>query len=233
MTSIDFDDYREMDSIKLVSRCAADQQNTFLWTEFLKRFSPKINNFIRATLRQYKNTTAGPADSPAFVDSTHESDLFQNVILRLVQNNCSALKRFTGTTESEFLVYLAVITRSTVRDSVRYQSAKRRFHRSASPTVRYANFNKDSEFIREPSVEDKVERGILARELEQLSFKAIQDNSGEPNRDMLIFKLYFYQDLSAAQIASCQGVGLSKTGIEKIIGRLKDKIRKAAGEARS
>jgi DNA-directed RNA polymerase specialized sigma subunit len=82
-------------------------------------------------------------------------------------------------------------------------------------------------------VEASVERSILARELDQLSFKAIQDNSSEPERDRLIFQLYFYQDLSAAQIASCNGINISKTGVEKIIGRLKDKIRKAAGEART
>jgi RNA polymerase sigma factor (sigma-70 family) len=230
MTFIGSEELREIDSIKLVSLCAADQQNTILWAEFLKRFGPKIKNFIRATLRQCKSSSSH--DSSAFVDSSHESDLFQNIIIRLVQNDCAALKRFTGASESEFHVYLAVIARSTVRDSVRYQSAKRRFHRFASPTVLRGDSSKETEFVREPSVEDPVERTILARELEQLSIKAIQDNSGEPERDLLIFKLYFHQDLSAAQIASCQGINLSKTGIEKIIGRLKEKIRKAAGEAR-
>jgi RNA polymerase sigma factor (sigma-70 family) len=234
MTAISSYDLKEMGSIKLVNLCSGNQQdNDLLWTEFLRRFTPRIKNFIRATLRQYKNTTSNGSDSPAFVDSNHESDLFQNIIVRLVQNNCAALKRFSGTTESEFQVYLAVIARTTVRDSVRYQSAKRRFHRTASTTVRYGDFIKEQEFVREPSVDDAVERRILAREVEQLTCRAIQENSGEPDRDMLIFQLYFHEDLSAAQIALCKEIGLSKTGVEKIISRLKDKIRITAGEARS
>jgi RNA polymerase sigma factor (sigma-70 family) len=233
MISIGSTDLREMDSIKLVNLCSGNQQdNDLLWTEFLRRFTPKIKNFIRATLRQYNSTNSSASDSPAFVDSNHESDLFQNIIVRLVQNNCAALKRFSGTTESEFQVYLAVIARTTIRDSVRYQSAKRRFHRTASPTVRYGNSTNEQEYVREPSVEDAVERRILAQEIEQLTFRTIQENSGEPDRDRMIFQLYFYEDLSAAQISSCEGIGLSKTGVEKIISRLKDKIKKTAGEAR-
>ncbi len=220
MTSLVSDvlDLREMDSVELAHLCAARQQDSELWTEFLRRFTPKIKIFIRSTLRQ-----RGNAGSAACADSNQESDLFQNTVLRLVQNDCAALKRFTGTTESELLIYFAVIARSTVRDSVRRQSAKRRFHWFASPTVS----SDDYEFIREPGIENSVEREILAREIEQLSFKTIS-SSILPVRDKLIFQLYFYEGLSAAQIAACNGIGLSKTGIEKIINRLKEKVRRAA-----
>jgi RNA polymerase sigma factor (sigma-70 family) len=215
MTSLvsDLSNLREMDSIKLAHLCAANQQDTELWTEFLRRFTPKIKTFIRSTLRQSGNTGSA--------NSNQESDLFQNTILRLVQNNCAALKRFSGTTESELLIYFAVIARSTVRDSVRRQSAKRRFHLPASPSA------EDRDYIQEPGIENSVEREILAREIEQLSFETIS-GSILPVRDKLIFQLYFYEDLSAAQIASCGGVELSKTGIEKIINKLKEKVRKAA-----
>jgi RNA polymerase sigma factor (sigma-70 family) len=211
-------DLREMDSVELARLCAARQQDSELWTEFLRRFTPKIKSFIRSTLRQ-----CGNARSSACDDSNQESDLFQNTVLRLVQNDCAALKRFSGTAESELLIYLAVIARSAVRDSMRRQSAKRRFHFFASPAVS----SEDGSFIREPGIENSVEREILAREIEQLSFKTIS-SSMLPVRDKLIFQLYFYEGLSAAQISSCNGIGLSKTGIEKIINRLKEKVRKAA-----
>jgi RNA polymerase sigma factor (sigma-70 family) len=217
MTSLvsGLNDLREVDSVELAQLCAARQQDTELWTEFLRRFTPKIKSFIRSTLRQCGNTGAA--------DSNQESDLFQNTILRLVQNNCGAMKRFSGTTEAELLIYFAVIARSTVRDSVRRQNAKRRFHWFASPAVPIEN----CEFIQEPGIENSVEREILAREIEQLSFKTIS-SSILPARDKLIFQLYFYEGLSAAQIAACSGVGLSKTGIEKSIDKLKEKVRRAA-----
>jgi RNA polymerase sigma factor (sigma-70 family) len=230
-------DLREMNPIRLAHQCADNPQDSELWTEFLRRFTPKIYNFLRSTLRQYKGGKTGSADSISFIDSNQESDLFQNVVLRLVQNNCLALKRFSGETESDLLVYLAVITRSTVRDSMRYKSAKRRFYWFSSPTVRYNQSDKDYEYVREPGVEDAVERDILTREIEELSLEAIQSDSGNPDRDKLIFQFYYHDGLSAAQISSCKGIGLSKTGIEKIISRLKEKVRKAAGvhpiEARS
>jgi RNA polymerase sigma factor (sigma-70 family) len=224
MTSLVSDvlDLREMDSVELAHLCGAKQQDSELWTEFLRRFTPKIKSFIRSTLRQ-----RGNAGSAACIDSNQESDLFQNTILRLVKNNCAALKRFSGTTESELMLYFAVIARSTVRDSVRHQSAKRRFHWFASPDVYTDESGENCEFVREPGVENSVEREILAREIEQLSFKTIS-SSVLPIRDKLIFQLYFYEGLSAAQIASCNGIGLSKTGIEKIINRLKEKVRRAA-----
>jgi RNA polymerase sigma factor (sigma-70 family) len=210
-------DLAGMDSVELARLCAARQQDSELWTEFLQRFTPKIKVFIRSALRQCWN-----ADSKACIDPNQESDLFQNTVLRLVNNNCAALKRFTGATESELLIYLAVIARSAVRDSARRQAAKRRFH-----WLTPADSSELSESIRDPGIENSVEREILAREIEQLSFKTIS-SSTLPVRDKLIFQLYFYEGLSAAQISSCNGIGLSKTGIEKIINRLKEKVRRAA-----
>jgi Zn-finger nucleic acid-binding protein len=42
---------------------------------------------------------------------------------------------------------------------------------------------------------------------------------------MLVFQLYFDKDLSAEQISRCRGVNLSKAGVEKVINRLKERIR--------
>jgi len=170
--------------------------------------------------------------------STQElSDLIQNTILHLIQNQCAALKRFSGTTESELLVYLAVIARSVVRDSIRHQSAKKRFHWFAPNSYTHSQRDESHDFIREPAIEDPIDRKVLAGEVERLSLRAIRDYSGEPDRDELIFQLYFVDGLSTAQIASCKGIGLSKTGVEKMLNRLKDKVRNKAGvypvEARS
>jgi RNA polymerase sigma factor (sigma-70 family) len=239
MTSLEPDsvDLRQMDSIRLVQLCAAHQQNSELWTEFIRRFTPKIKSFIRLSLRQYKTGRSGTFNSAASFDSNQEADLFQNIILRLVQNDCAALKRFSGTQESELMVYFAVVARTTIRDLIRFQSAKRRFKWSSSPTVQYSESDQDFEYIKEPGIDTPIEREILAREIKEITFESIKNSSGEPERDRLIFQLYFYEGLSAAQIASCKGTGVSKTGVEKIIGRFKEKVRKAANihpfEARS
>jgi len=226
-----------IDSVSLAALCASRQEDSELWAEFLRRFTPKIKAFIRAKLRHPMVPSGGFSDSGGSNDTGHEADLLQNTILRLVQNDCAALKRFSGTSEQELLVYLAVIARSVVRDFGRRQSARRRFHWSAQVAPAYGETGEIPEYIREVAVQDPMEREILAHEVERLSLQAIQDNSGEPVRDKLIFQLYFFDGLSTGQIASCKGVGLSKTGVEKILNRIKDRVRSAASvhsiEARS
>lgn len=220
-------DLRKIDSITLAYLCAEKLQDTELWSEFLRRFAPKIKMFIQMTLKQY---TGSNNSVSACIDSTQgSSDLLQNTILRLVQNHCAALKRFSGTAESEFLAYLAVIARSVVRESIRRQSAKRRFHWLAPISAAHNQENGGPENIRKPGIEDSIDRKVLAAEVEQLSLETIRDYSDEPGRDELIFQLYFIDGLSAAQIASCKGIGLSKAGVEKMLNRLKDKVRNKAG----
>jgi len=230
-------DLAKIDSISLAALCADRQEDSELWTKFLRRITPKIKVFIGATLRQSAGGSMHFANPAASLDTSHESDLLQNTILRLVQNRCAALRRFSGTTEGELLVYLAVIARSAVRDFNRRRSAKKRFHWLAQVPPRYGEAGETPEFAREATIRDPVEREILAHEVEQLSLQTIETNSSEPDRDKLIFQLYYYDGLSTGQIAACKGVGLSRTGVEKILNQLKDSVRSAASvhsiEARS
>jgi RNA polymerase sigma factor (sigma-70 family) len=205
-----------MDSIELVALCADDSGNTDLWTEFLRRFGPKIKTFIRGTLRS--GVSGG-------LESSQEADLFQSTILRLVEHHCAALRRFSGTTEEEIFAYFAVIARSVVRDSRRRQATKKRFSWTKPVDIEASEVG-----LLEPKHDtaNSMERSFLARELAQLSLQEIKNHSPEPDRDHLIFQLYFYEGLSTAQISACQGVGLSKTGVEKALSRLKERVRNLA-----
>jgi RNA polymerase sigma factor (sigma-70 family) len=233
----DSTDVSSIDSISLTSLCAAKPDNSELWTEFLRRFTPKIKIFIRGILRQSTGAGVNFADRGVSFSTSHESDLLQNTIVRLVQNGCAALKRFSGTKESELLAYLAVIARSVVRDFHRHHSAGRRFHWAAQVPSAYGESNEIPAYVRETTVRDSVEREILAHEVEKLSLQIIKNNSDEPDRDKLIFQLFFFDGLSMDQIAACKGVGLSKTGVEKTLNRIKNRVRSAVSvhsvEARS
>ena len=210
----------ELEAVKLFHLCAHDKTDFALWTELLRRYTPRIKTFIRGTLRQTAKDSAAFSRSSFYAAGSHESDLFQNTILRLVENGCAAMKRFTGTTEEQLMAYLAVITRSVVRDSMRRDRALKRpalVHKASDDSVP-SSIQVDPDRGRERPVS---EREVLVRELKELSkhFTA---------RDRLIFELYFYQDLTTSQIACCQGVELSKTGVEKVLNRLKDRVRSVA-----
>jgi len=70
-----------------------------------------------------------------------------------------------------------------------------------------------------------VERETLAGEVGRISARVIRN---QPERDKLIFDLYFSHDLSPSQIAECKGIGLSKRGVEQVLGRLTSRVRRAA-----
>ena len=218
----------ELEAVILFRLCAHDKTDFALWTELLRRFTPRIKTFIRGTLRQTAKDSATFSRSSLYAAGSHESDLFQNIILRLVENGCAAMKRFTGTTEDQLMAYLAVITRSVVRDSMRRDRALKRptlVHKSSDDSVP-SPLQIDPDRGRESPAS---EREVLFRELKELSKQAIRNKSEEfTARDRLIFELYFYQDLTTSQIACCQGVELSKTGVEKVLNRLKDRVRSAA-----
>ena len=222
-------DLRQLDSVELISRCAEHPEDSGLWAEFLRRFAAKIKYFIRGTLRQSMGSESRSAGFSMDPQTSQEADLFQSTILKLVENRCAVLRRFSGKAEDELMAYLAVIARSVVRDHFRRLRAQKRGPWPASIVS-----SEESEQLGEMGStshawQNSMEREILVRELERVSMETIRIHSGDPDRDRLIFQLYFKDGLSTAQIAACEGVGLSKTGIEKTLNRLKDRVRTAIG----
>jgi RNA polymerase sigma factor (sigma-70 family) len=221
-------DLSKINTSELISRCSGNKDDSSLWTEFLRRFSPMIKTYIQSTLRQYANQKMGDGAAPKYLDANQKADLFQSTIMRLIQNDCAALRRFSGVKESDILVYLAVVARSVVRDFMRRQSALRRLRKF---TFSSANREDQSEiygYRYKPAQEELMERGVLAHEIEQMFLNAINNNSAEPVRDRLIYQLHYVDGLSSAQIAACQGVNLSKTGVEKMLNRLESRVRSVA-----
>ena len=165
---------------------------------------------------------------PRFSDCNelNRDDLLQDVIVRLIERDCAAMKRFTGSSENEFLAYLAVISRSVVRSAVRRASAKKR---KVAPEPKG---NEESDVSLKAYSARKVyplERMILAREIRDLSEKVIQENSRECSvRDRLIFRLFFYEELTTEQIAHCKGIDLSRRGVEKVLQRVTGRLRHAS-----
>jgi RNA polymerase sigma factor (sigma-70 family) len=158
-----------------------------------------------------------------------ESDLFQNAIIRLVENDCAAMKRFSGQLENELLAYLAVICRSVVLDALRRDNAVKR-----RPVVR-----ESKESIPNPAGSQGgvnysgIEREILIRELISLTRRTIESHSGHvSNRDKLVFKLHFFEGLSCGQIAQCKGINLSKGGVEKLLKRLVGRVQTIASSGK-
>jgi RNA polymerase sigma factor (sigma-70 family) len=219
------------DPVELFFLCAADREDTTVWSEFLRRYACKIKYFIRGTLRRNFGSTSDPRVTTVR-GSIQESDLLQNTILRLVENDCAAMKRFSGTTEGELLAYLAVISRSVVMDAMRRHKAFRRH--AYAPEGQSGDHPGDSPGARDVADDSNLEREVLGRELASLTQRSIKSLSGPAfSRDRLVVELYFSHGLSFQQIAKCEGINLTKGGVEKLLNRLVTRVRTLASAGRS
>src|SRR5438876_5682683 len=211
--------FRRQSSFRSAS---GNMANTDLWSEFLRRFAPRIRFYLRKTLWRQNGT----ALQPHWINE--ENDLFQNTILRLLDRDCAILKRFIAAREEEFIAYLAVIAESVVRDSLRRRMAHKR------PNECRRNRSEDLDFaVSENSKgarpeEPVAERRLLAKEVWSISLRTIKNLSGSLYvRDRRIFELYFSQGLSVHSIARLKAIGLSKTAVEKVLSRVKNRVRAA------
>jgi RNA polymerase sigma factor (sigma-70 family) len=226
---INSDNLNSLDPVDLFRICASNRENSEAWSEFLHRYAVKLKFFIRGTLRQM----LGQAENPGFSitsSGVQELDLFQNAIVRLVENDCVAMKRFSGTSENELLAYLAVICRSTVLDTLRRNNALKRRSPAIGPDESVAGSNS----FHRPLESPRFERIILARELVSLVSQTIKSHSGNvSDRDKLVFKLHFLDGLSYSQISQCGGINLSKAGVEKLLKRLVERVQTIALSGKS
>jgi len=221
-------DLRTLGPIELFQVCARDQGDSEVWSEFLRRYASKLKYFIRGTLRQVFG--GGYGQDSAATGGIQESDLFQNAIVRLVENDCAAMRRFSGTSEDDLMAYLAVICRSSVLDTLRRNNARKRRHtavESDEAVLALADGRRHMNHL-------ECERDILVGELVSLTQNIIRSHSGPvSNRDQLVFQLHFFDGLSYGQIAHCQGINLSKAGVEKLIKRLMGRVHTLATAVRS
>ncbi len=204
-----------LETVDLLRLCVINQQNCEAWTELLLRVLPKIKCFVRGTLRR-RISPGLKLHASVRVGGADESDLSQEILLKLVENNCALLKRFAGKTEAEFLAYIAGISRRVVRDCVRRQAALKRATESV-PQDRLVDC------LSVPGQSFPIETRILAREYAERIELGLQDHNR--NRNRLIFQLYFFAGLSALQIANCAGIGLSHAGVKKVLGQMIEKAR--------
>ena len=157
--------------------------------------------------------------------AVEKTDLLQNVLLRLVENRCAALKAFSGDTEGKWLSYLAAITASVVRETLRREVSQKRQAGASIEAVPFSEtWHRAHEQKRNQHLE--IEKGALASELRMICERLIRNLAGEhATRDMLIFRLYFIHGASISQIAAWREIGLSRPGVGHALERLVRRVR--------
>jgi DNA-directed RNA polymerase specialized sigma24 family protein len=213
----------QLECTHLIAACANDRNDEILWSEFLRRYGWKIRRFIAGTCAAQSAAAGLPPG--VLAHAIEPSDLLQSVLVRLVENDCALIKRFAGTNEDGWLAYLAVVTRSVVRDLLRSRIRSKRLEAGIHSAV-FAESWKRTRLLK-LNQHITIEQGVLAGEVKAICERTIRNLDGEhANRDILIFHLYFFHDLSVRQIAACKGVELTASGVKKVLAVLRRRVRK-------
>jgi RNA polymerase sigma-70 factor, ECF subfamily len=196
-------------SVNELAQVCAHSANAAEWEEFLRRTTPLASLVVARVARLWMN-----GSSPALVD-----DVVQEVYLKLCEQERRILREFEPRGEDSFLGLLRIVAASVANDYFRrLHSAKRGGRVVTSPLAGEPHSNPEE--IQEAN--DAVHRTVL---LSQLDRKLSEAPKAISERDRKLFWLYYLQGLTAGEIASLPGIGLSPKGVESALRRVAGWLR--------
>lgn len=212
-----------MNSWELLQRLAGARRDDPLWQVLFERCDTLIRAALRSQLSGRRPLDAGLLD-----------DLAQDVMERLFADERRVLKRFAGRREEKFAGYIRRITANLLLDQLRREAFRREVEESFAPEDVWRleaaladsaieNVGDDPEAvvgIRE--VRDDVERTLRRISLD--------DRQRALNR--LLFRLYFEDGYSIAQIARLRSVPLSLSSVARRITLLRTELRRSLAARR-
>jgi RNA polymerase sigma-70 factor (ECF subfamily) len=146
----------------------------------------------------------------------YADDWIQDVFTKLVQNDGRIVRSFRGTTEISVCAFLSSIAVSVVSDQLRSQRALCR----AAQVVPFDELTE----LNAPAADGEARVSALLAWIDIERILQADGQSKTPERDLLIFKLYFVEGLSAREIASIPSMNLTTSGLEKVLNRVRSRL---------
>src|SRR5262245_45288726 len=188
----------------LLERCSRRPPDDEAWQEFVRRYHSTIrNNVIKTFHRKAKEESDR---KPQFPDDLVE-DLVQAVYMRLVEDRNRALERFEGEHENSIYQYLAMISINVVRDYFREIRAQKRPKISIclDELIEIGGDGALSDESSNPWTGSPAFRGaITEEEIDQALRRAVKGKNR--SRDLVIFKLRYYEGLTLDEITESMGL---------------------------
>ncbi|MDZ7288922.1 MAG: hypothetical protein ONB44_03960 [candidate division KSB1 bacterium] len=206
-------------NIELVRLLADEPCHEGAWREFLHRFHKYVAFTIYNACKQLDY-----GEGIAKVE-----DLTQEVYVKLLNNNCEPLKRFTSSYENAILKYLKMMALRAVYTDFAARKAQKRQPAggiiSLDKTVDWTiDENRKIELLELLPANDLRETGELVEEI-QFCLDKILQGSRHAHRDKLIFEYYLYHGFEPEEIASQLGFNLTVKRVENLISEIKQAIR--------
>jgi RNA polymerase sigma factor (sigma-70 family) len=204
------------------------------WLEFFSRFYGRIRTttYRELNLAARRNPGLDMGDLKVVAE-----DLTQEVFVRLMDDERRAMAQFKGRKENSFQTYLDAIATNLVRDHMKMLRAQRRPQIAVSldePKKSHSPEESD-DFL---TMADKLlssepgpDAAIVGSEVRLYISDALDQVSrgNTTTRDRLIFRLYFLEGLSIEEILTYWSIGLTQSGIEKRIIKIRSTIKKNLG----
>ena len=217
---------QELANKKLISLLAGEPRNEPAWEEFLRRFQTHI---CRTLSRECGRI--GYDQGKAQIQ-----DLSQEVYRRLLQNDCTVLKRFKGSFENSIFKYLEIIAIRIAHDGYRKDTAEKRPPADKKLALHLPIWNSPDqraialgEILPSEDWLNGMAQFELMEEIEHCLHKILCRNRHQ-ERNGLIFKWHIYHGLNAEHIATLQGIMLSGKRVFGILQGIKKELRKCLGE---
>lgn len=212
---------KDLTNNELVKLCAQQPDNRSAWMEFYDRFDERIWLVIYRECRQ-KEIAKHSVPFRQVVQ-----DLVQDVYVRLVENNCKALRDFIGISENSIFTYLGVVAKNVVRNfSIKMGVQKRpSIDKSIDDIQSISNeqVNKSKNGRPCNNLDEDFSVEYLKEEIEEILDQYFRGKDKERNK--LIFKLYMYEGFTPEEIASQLKFTLSAKRVGNIISDIKRELR--------
>ena len=192
----------------LVNSCIQGDEEA--WRAFVLKYTRPISLYIlRACPEQTDHETI--------------RDLTQEVFVRLLANDCAALRRLRTTAVEGMMAFLATVARTVTLDNVRRLQSQKRSGQLV-PLEDMVEGSPDLSFphcARSPELELIEKLGV--ERFTGLLRETITSVNSE--RDIFVAQMYFLEEMSAGEIASIRGLNLSVSGVEAVIHRTRKVLR--------
>ncbi len=203
----------------LIARCclkSADWENC--WREFQSRFDKTILFYV---YQEFQKMT-GQTMSTEFHETV--KDLRQDVYIKLLKNDSQALRNFNGKNQNSFLAYLHVITKNLIKNYVNTNSYKKLI--SMSKIKPAHEQSEDLQF--QPVSMDTVDE-IEKSAFQNFILEKIKTcyRSKKLERDILLFKLFYFKSFTAKEIASNSNFNLTASGVETTVNRIVQRLKES------
>jgi RNA polymerase sigma factor (sigma-70 family) len=220
-------DLTRLPNRELVKQLVNAEPDDPLWQEFVSRFGNRIRLVVLRSF-ETEQTRSPTLDAGSARDSVE--DLTQEVFVRLLEGERRALGRFRGRTDHSIYTYLSAIAVNLVRDHFKKLRAVKRPRGTTSSSNSILSEPKETALDYGQSLigdGSGPERFVASHELREAISTVLAETSrdGTTARDRLVFRLFFIEGLTVDEIARNRMIGLSQSGVEKCIRRMRNALK--------